>query len=296
MSTKQILTGLYLDKRRKTNQGKYPVKLRITHKNVRKYYSLGLYATSEEWKTITSSNPRGRLKALKDNSNLAVQKATSFINSMNEEFSFTEFERKYINKSQTGDILLHLFQLHINQLNVEGRISSGECYYNAISSLRRFHNSVHIQEITPKFLTNYESWMISNGNSLTTVGIYLRSLRTIINIAKEQQIISPNDYPFGKRKYQIPQGRNIKKAVDIEEIGKIFHHKSVAFSALDKAKDFWIFSYLANGMNIKDICRLKYKNLVNGMLVFERAKTQRLNRGTPILITVIVHPLMEKII
>jgi site-specific recombinase XerD len=43
-------------------------------------------------------------------------------------------------------------------------------------------------------------------------------------------------------------------------------------SEQEKAKDFWFFSYAANGMNIKDIALLKYKNIHDSYIVFYRAK------------------------
>jgi integrase/recombinase XerD len=295
MPTTQISTGLYLDKRRKTNQKTYPIKVRVSQQHIRKYYSIGLYSTVEDWKKITTTHPRGELKNLKDKANNELQKVCTFIINM-KQFSFRRLEKDYFGKTPTDNILVHLFKVHIDALNAEGRISSGECYYNAMSSLKRFKESIRMEDITPKFLSNYEAWMLSKKNSITTVGIYLRSLRTIINIAKEQQLISGDDYPFGKRKYQIPQGRNIKKSLTQQEIEKIFNHKTCDFSSEDKAKDFWIFSYLANGMNIKDICKLKYKNLVHNLLLFQRAKTERFNRGAPIFVNVIVNPIMQKII
>lgn len=43
---------------------------------------------------------------------------------------------------------------------------------------------------------------------------------------------------------------------------------------MDKAKDFWLFSYLCNGLNLKDICRLRYKDIDGDTLNVVRAKTQ----------------------
>ncbi len=41
----------------------------------------------------------------------------------------------------------------------------------------------------------------------------------------------------------------------------------------EKAKDFWFFSYNCNGMNMKDIAQLKYKDITDDKIVFFRAKT-----------------------
>jgi integrase/recombinase XerD len=54
--------------------------------------------------------------------------------------------------------------------------------------------------------------------------MYLRALRAIFNIAKKDGIITNEQYPFGKNKYQIPEGRNIKKALHISDIEKIYYY------------------------------------------------------------------------
>ncbi|MBD0368659.1 MAG: tyrosine-type recombinase/integrase [Flavisolibacter sp.] len=52
-----------------------------------------------------------------------------------------------------------------------------------------------------------------------------------------------------------------------------------------KARDFWLFCYLVNGINPKDVALLRYKNIQDGYLVFERAKTERTSRTDPQIIT-----------
>jgi integrase len=52
------------------------------------------------------------------------------------------------------------------------------------------------------------------------------------------------------------------------------------------AKYYWIFSYLCNGINLKDICLLKWKNIDGDYLLYERAKTSRTKREKkPIIVS-----------
>jgi integrase/recombinase XerD len=53
-------------------------------------------------------------------------------------------------------------------------------------------------------------------------------------------------------------------------------------------KDFWLFSYLGNGINPKDIASLKYKNIEGDYFIFERAKTEKSTRSDPKPITVYI--------
>jgi len=70
-------------------------------------------------------------------------------------------------------------------------------------------------------------------------------------------------------------GKNIKKALTLEEIGRIYKYAAPSNSTKEMAKDYWLFLYLCNGMNVKDFCLLKWSNIDGEMLTYERAKTQR---------------------
>jgi len=137
--------------------------------------------------------------------------------------------------------------------------------------------------------------MLKRGCSRTTVGIKLRPLRTIFNEAIEMGIIKREKcYPFGRRKYQIPTGRNIKKALTEDHISIIYYYQPECTDER-KAKDFWLFCYLGNGMNPKDLVYLKYKDICDGYLVFARAKTERATRNDPKPITVYINEDMREI-
>ncbi len=102
------------------------------------------------------------------------------------------------------------------------------------------------------------------------MGINLRSLRAIYNIAILEGVISKEHYPFGPkkyRKYEIPIGRNIKKALDIEDIRKIKNANSLP-TEYQFARDMWMFSFYCNGMNMVDIFFLKFESIDGRFLRF----------------------------
>jgi len=127
-----------------------------------------------------------------------------------------------------------------------------------------------VKEVTTDFLKKYESYMTSNGKSVTTIGIYLRHLRSIFNKAIDAEIIDRKYYPFGKNKYQIKAPRNIKKALTLDQIKGIVDYEVIEGSSQHLARDIWLFSYYCNGMNIKDILNLKFKNIQKDVIQFER--------------------------
>lgn len=95
----------------------------------------------------------------------------------------------------------------------------------------------------------------------------------------------------------MPVSKNIKKALKLQDIGKIYFYQPKQDKGLEaKAKAFWLFSYFANGMNMKDIALLKFKNISDEFLTFERAKTIRSTRTNPKLITVYINDDIRAII
>ena len=162
-----------------------------------------------------------------------------------------------------------------------GQIGTAASYSCACVSLHKFRAALKFEHLTPEFLRNYECWFIGWGNSITTVGIYLRSLRAIINVAIQDEKMNVKDYPFGKRKYIIPSSKNIKKALCLEEIAKIYYYETEPGSVKDMCPDYWIFIYLGNGLNVKGFCLLTYKNIVGDFIIFNRAKTNRSRRSNP---------------
>ncbi|MCB0739107.1 MAG: tyrosine-type recombinase/integrase, partial [Bacteroidetes bacterium] len=96
--------------------------------------------------------------------------------------------------------------------------------------------------------------------------------------AIDDGLLKREKYPFAqkasdKRKFKIPTHSNIKKALTIADIKKIAEYTPTN-DAEACNRDIWLFSYLCNGMNLKDIALLKYENINKKGIVFIRAKTR----------------------
>ena len=135
--------------------------------------------------------------------------------------------------------------------------------------------------------------MISKGKSVTTISIYVRHLRTIFNQAIDDDVIERKHYPFGKNKYQPKAPRNIKKALTVAQIKNIIEYQVAEGTNQQLAKDMWLLSYYCNGMNIKDIVNLRFKNIENDTIYFERLKTSTTNQAPKPIIVALIPEAME---
>lgn len=279
----------FFDTRSKLLDGNYPIKLTVYYGRQKKRYKTPFKATQEVYDRLLANRLRDEsTKQLKRQTVSWLDKQTLIAESI-VPFTFTDFENVfYAEKTQSRKIQLNdgvnsIYEKHIQALNDEGRISTARSYQDSLTSMLSYKKNLKVSQITPDFLKGYEKWMTDNGRSLTTVGMYVRALRTIFNMAIENEVIDASKYPF--KKYTIPAPQKISRTLKKEEIKQIINYTAKR-DADAVALDYWVFSFISNGMNFKDIALLKYGNINGDFLEFRRAKTKRTtnNNSLPIMV------------
>jgi len=270
---------LLLVTRRVKRDGKYPVKIRVIFQRNYKDFPIGLDLTQEEFDGATHNHIKGKFRTVANKLNEKKSKADKIINDTGV-FTFQKFADAFNGRVKDAADIYPFFDEYIQTLNNDVRIKTAISYSTVRNSFKKYKNKIGFYDITPQFLNSYQAYQLQRGISPTTIGIYVRTLRSIYNHAISLGVIKKDEsYPFGKRKYVIPAGRNIKKALSLQEVTKIYNYQTIPGTPEDKARDFWIFSYLCSGINFKDIAQLQNKNLDGDMLRFVRAKTKNTTRG-----------------
>jgi site-specific recombinase XerD len=281
LKQKRVSVSVILDTVRLRKDGTSTVRLQIIHKRFSKFYSTKVQMLPEDWLKTIGPKTRGDLKEKKIIFHENLRRALEIIYDM-ESFSFEKFEKRFLDPDRIKDDVYGAYDDYIKVLKGNQQFGSANNYTYSRNSIKAFagEKRLSFKSITPQFLKKYESHMILKGTSQTTVSIYLRSLRYLFNEAIKEGIVKQEDYPFGKGRYEIPQPQNIKKALKIAEIEKIFKYQPESDDPEYFYRDLWIFSYLCNGMNIKDVCWLKYSNIQGDHIYFRRAKTINTNRNS----------------
>ncbi len=232
--------------------------------------------------------------------------ANEIITELKDNFSFEAFSDRFTGKkkaSDPGNVFL-MYAETIKELQLNDQLGTASSYDLSLKSLKAFlkdstgkePEKLYFNDITVNWLKKYETYMISDktillddgkiktdadgnimtkpGLTRTTVGIYLRPLRALFNSAIESNQIDQSIYPFGKKRYVIPKGQKVKKALTKDQL-KLLFNAIAPTQEQEKARDFWFFSYTCNGMNIKDICFLRNENIEPESLNFLREKTKR---------------------
>ena len=279
----------FFDTRSRLLDGNYPIKLTVYYGRQKKRYKTPFKATQEVYDRLLANRLRDEsTKQLKRQTVSWLDKQTLIAERI-VPFTFTDFENVlYAEKTQSRKIQLNdgvnsIYEKHMQALNDEGRISTARSYQDSLTSMLSYKKNLKVSQITPDFLKGYEKWMTDNGRSLTTVGMYVRALRTIFNMAIENEVIDASKYPF--KKYTIPAPQKISRTLKKEEIRQIINYTAKR-DADAVALDYWVFSFISNGMNFKDIALLKYGNINGDFLEFRRAKTKRTtnNNSLPIMV------------
>ncbi len=260
--------------------------------------------------------------------------ANEILNELKECFTFDAFKDRWsgVKKSSDSGNIYFRYAEVIKDFETNGQYGTASNYDLSVKSLKNFIKAttgkepakLDFKEITVKWLQRYETWMTSDkvviipaekrkvkkgelqpkedltkivtGHTRTTVGMYLRPLRAIFNIAIELNEIEHSIYPFGKKKYNIPKGNKVKKAYTKDQLSLLFNAETKT-PGQRKALDFWFFSYTCNGLNIKDICFLRNENLELDSFSFFREKTKHTNENqTPVnvMLTSYAKSIIEK--
>jgi integrase len=278
MSTPSVAP--FIDKYHPRKDGSCTVSIRITFDRIKRYYPTNIRLKVDDFEKIMNSSRR------RDSEKVIYSQIQSFEVKANEIikklpiFTFSKFEQLYFENRNTSDSVFIAFDKYINNLVLEHRIGTASSYRTARNSLYAFNKGLRFADITKQMLLRYEKWLIENGKSETTVGIYIRPLRAIFN----ESNIDKSLYPFGvgRDKYTIPKGNNFKKALKLEDVKKIFDYNPKN-SKEEMAKDYWIFIYLCNGINVKDLCLLKRKNIKDNVIEYVRSKTQRTKKNNNLI-------------
>lgn len=293
-SNNGITIASVLDTRRRQNNGKYPVKIRITYNRVRKYYSTGKDLTEKEWESLPNAKSK-QFQLIKNDIQFSFDKIKKIVVDLERKDKFSlDICNQRLSRGNTGNINT-AFHIKIETLGLNEQIGSQFFYQDALRSFEKFAGeNIKFSDITVDWLEKYEKYFIGLGRSYTTLGMYCRGLRHIMNQAKKDGIIKESQYPFGVGKYNIPKGSSRKMALTMNEIKDFVSYRD-GNDTTDKYRDLWFFSYLCNGINFSDMLQLKYSNIVNGEIYFVRSKTSRTSK-TKKEVCVIVTPEMETII
>jgi len=280
-----------LDKRRKLDNGTFPIKVNLHSYNEGRNFDFSIpdYFTSngdviklvaknkedfekiwskkekinnfgeitgEEYVTGRRNDVRTALK-IKEDALKEIIERKDVITSKDVKRAFLEHTPKKVSSSLD---LIKCFDDYHSPLEKQERFS----YATSIMATRnniesyltrdKVYKPISLYDITSDWLNQYETDR-SKVTGSDSVNSDTKNIRTVYNYFKRDNEVLTMKYPFGLKKnnkYQIKQSKKKNVALELDQIERIFNFSSENYW-YQMARDFWIFSYLAGGMNLKDM-------------------------------------------
>jgi integrase len=280
--------------------GTYNVKIRITHKMVKRYIDTEHFVTQKQ---LTKK------LALKDP--FIEQQLQTLLIKYRQEISKLDDKLEFMNADQIRDHLvgkdeaidfIKFCDEHIKRLKNEGRGGTASNQMTVRNSLADYfqHQKVSVMMITSTMLTSYEHFLRGerelirnnqnkdvtiNKKGLSDAGLYnhMRDLRTLFNAARakyndeELGIVRVPHYPFKKYKIGSPpltRKRNLESGL----ILRLINTKTEPNSRAELAKELFHLSFLLCGINAADLYHCSADNINYGRIEYNRAKTKARRR------------------
>lgn len=220
------------------------------------------------------------LKVIKQNeADDKVGNADVYTNAMNSFIYFHASQDKKLKSLFERNQEICRQRKKFKRTNAAGRAKLDELRgeLQANSKTIRAGRVINFFEVTPEFLRKYEKWM---GDKRTACIMNIRCMKGIFNmaIADNAKKVPADLYPFArnrheKNKYAIPSTEGTKFALSEEQLNTLLSFKSEN-KDLMFALDFWNLSYMLWGLNITDLCRLRFKDIQGDTIVLTRHKTR----------------------
>lgn len=295
-SNNGITVASILDNRRVLDSGSYPIKIRLTYKRARKYFNTGISLNMKDWDRLDNTKQKQLIEKRE-----IVQLTFNHIRTVvaelikEDQFSFSALDNRL--GLGTDHSINLLFKSRIDDLNNDGKHNTSDWYHYSLKAIEGFGGiTIMPKTITVEWLKKFEKHLLLEEKSYTTVSMYMRALRAILNIAKDQGMIKPREYPFGtaRDKYQIPKHEKRNLALTIQQVGQVVKYECT--SEFEKfCRDLWFFSYLCNGANMADILQFTKDNIKGNTIQFYRQKTLSTSTNKKLIVAEIT-PEMQSII
>ena len=159
----------------------------------------------------------------------------------------------------------------IAQLKQLGKVRTAETYTATLKSFMKFQSNqdVPLDGITSDMMLLYEAHLKARGVRMNTISFYMRIFRAVYNRAVEKGLTAQNN-PF--RHVYTGVDKTVKRAIPIKTIKDLKELDLAMNSALDFARDMFLFSFYTRGMSFVDMAYLKKTDLQNGILIYRRRK------------------------
>lgn len=261
--------------------GEYPIVLQIIKNRKVKIISLGFFGKPQTW-----DSKEGLFKTSHNNATILNTKlekiklkARLILLEFEEEdinFTLDEFEGKFRTTSNETLSVFEYWKEIIAEMESSGRYGNADVNKDTERSLRKFHCSdkLSFSQVNVYFLEKYEVFLRTNGGTNGGIGVKMRAIRALYNSAIRRGFVKKSRYPFVGYKISKLKSSPTKRALPKEFIRKIESLNNLNSNRLSNARNYFLFSFYARGMNFTDMALLKWSDISENRIYYTRNKTK----------------------
>ncbi len=301
---------------RANTDGKFLVAVKITQGNDKRYFvnvedvriaETDFNAMCREYSVLKGG--RGRYADICTKINATYDKVLALVESrvMDGSFDFDEFKSTWQSFKDSSAVEMTPYELWA-KVATEKTVGTEESYMYALSRFKAdMGTKVRFGDFSKTLIEKWRDKMIAKGLSKTTANIYLRSLRVVLNEAQQLKLISvdskalfrklaiggKNSYDDRKEHYlSVEQWRKLWHFYETNGEGNEMFQSWRPSYQRDRmeALGMMLFMYLADGMNLRDVLKLRYDSYYyqhdKKQLHFQRQKVRE-RSGTKVIFPIL---------
>jgi integrase/recombinase XerD len=265
--------------------GKHPIALQVIHNRKRKIITLGLSSKPEDWISGIQRFSNESKNYKKNNQTLnfyeeRIEQVISEIRKEGKTFSFELFSSKFLDKKETKS-LYNMYKIVIKELRNAEKVNTLDIYQTSLNLLKKFTNNKDISfyAIDYNFLKSFESFLLKRGNSGGGIHHHMRTLRAITNEAIRRKYLEAEYYPFStqfnKEGYSLShlKSQAAPRALSEKDMESFKKFNIAKYPDFVNSYNYFMFSYYARGINFVDMAQIKWTDIYDQRLIYNRSKT-----------------------
>lgn len=257
-----ITYKIFLRKDHQNQDGTNTVYLRLVNKRKKKDISLKITSFLKDWETSKCRLKKSAVDSFRKNK-LITKHDNKARNIIDEHFlydkplSFNIFIEKFFAFDYDNE---SFYEYVLEKL--ENRKFSKEtykAYKSQIAKLKAFRKELFFSDINAFFIHKYKKYLLDDiGNNENTTSKCLRSIKTFINWAIEDEKMKKNPFDNIKTK-KVDGKREYLTVLELEKLEKIFYSAQLKNNLHNVLRYFLFACY--TGLRYTDLKELRFKNI-----------------------------------
>jgi len=268
-------------RKRKNAQGLHPIIIRIRKNRRASIISTGQAIEEKYWDAIKQRVKKSHPNSTRLN-NFIMKKLTEANDKLlelegDQQQVTAQLVTKQIKGKDNGSTFFALAKIYIAQLEAKGQLNRVSSEKPRIKHFKTFlkHKDITFPEITKTLLNQFQGYLKEErGNSERSVVNTLIVIRTIFNLAIQEDIVDRRYYPFGKGGIIIRFPQSVKIGLSAEEVTAL-ETVELEDKHQNHARNVWLFSFYFAGIRVSDVLRLVWSDFRDGRLYYKMGKNSK---------------------